>query len=182
MLQRAILAMQRDAAEVEHRQHVGVADFVLQAESEDIELGERRERFEAIERQVRLPQFLLEVDPGREGAFARPLRIVVHDRVEDLQAVVRHAKRVGIGKRQAQSAAHFGVVLDDAVEFAAEVLGRCLHAREDAHDGVFESGLPLSPRGRRTGVDGCISHEGYGTRNRAAMKGDFMAASREDSE
>ena len=69
--------MQRNAAQVEHRQDVGVADLVLQAEADQVEVAQRRERFQAVERQAVLAQLGLEVEPGREGAFAGPLRIVV---------------------------------------------------------------------------------------------------------
>ena len=42
-----------------------------------------------------------------------------------------HAERVGVGERQAELAADLAVVLDDAVQLAAEVLGRRLHARQE---------------------------------------------------
>ena len=52
MVERAVLAVQRNAAQVEHRQDVGVADLVLQAEAEQVELAQRRERLQAVERQA----------------------------------------------------------------------------------------------------------------------------------
>ena len=106
MIERAILAVQRDAAEVEHGQDVGVADLVLQAEADQVEVAQRREGFQAVERQAGAAQLGLEIEPRREGPFAGPLRIVVHDRVQDLQAVMAHAERVGVGKGQAELAAH----------------------------------------------------------------------------
>ena len=145
------LGVQRNAAQVEHGQDVGVADFVLQAEADDVEFAQRRERLQAVERQAVLAQLGLEIDPRREGPFAGPLRIVVHDRVQHLQAVMAHAERVGVGKRQAQPAAHLAMILDDAVEFAAEILGRRLHARQDSHDGVFQ---------------GRVAHEGSPSRGK----------------
>ena len=61
MLHRAIDAAQRNAAQVEHRQDVAGADFVLQREAEDVELVERRERFEAVERRAGFAQGLLHI-------------------------------------------------------------------------------------------------------------------------
>ena len=59
-------------------------------------------------------------------------------RVEDLKPVMAHAQSVGIGKGQAQSAAHLPRVLDDAVEFAAEILGGRLHPGQKTHHGIAE--------------------------------------------
>ena len=138
MIERAILAVQRHAAEIEHRQDVRVADLVLQAETEQIEVLQRRVRLQAVERQPVVAQHFLEIEPRREGAFAGPLRVVVHDRIKHLQTVMARAQRIGVGERQAEFAAHLAMILDDAVEFAADVLGRHLHARQDAVNGLLE--------------------------------------------
>ena len=42
---RALLGRQRNPAQVEHRQHVAVAEIVLQREAEDVERRKRREAF-----------------------------------------------------------------------------------------------------------------------------------------
>ena len=47
----AILGVERDAPQVEHRQDVRVADLVLEREAQDVEPAQRRERLEAVERQ-----------------------------------------------------------------------------------------------------------------------------------
>ena len=53
-----------------------------------------------------------------------------------------HADGVGVGKRQAQLAADLAMVLADHVQFAAQILGRHLHARQDlAGDEFFELGV-----------------------------------------
>ena len=44
MVERAVLGEHGDAAEVEHGQHVGVADFVLQAEANEVELDRKSTR------------------------------------------------------------------------------------------------------------------------------------------
>src|SRR5439155_24905773 len=51
-----ILAMQRDAAQIEHRQQVRVADFVLKTETDQVKILQWSEGFQAIERQAVLPQ------------------------------------------------------------------------------------------------------------------------------
>ena len=52
-------------------------------------------------------------------------------RVENLQAVMAHADRVGVGKRQADPAANLAMILDHRVQLAAQILGRHLHPRQD---------------------------------------------------
>src|SRR5262249_17480877 len=48
----AILGVQRDAAQVEHIEDVGVTNLVLQAEADHIELAQRRERLQRVEGQA----------------------------------------------------------------------------------------------------------------------------------
>ncbi len=45
--------------------------------------------------------------------------------------MVAHPDRVGIGKPNAQLAAHGRVILDHNIAFATDVLGRCLDMRPD---------------------------------------------------
>src|SRR5262249_42572594 len=73
----------------------------------------------------------------REGPLAGPLRIVVHEAVEHLQAVMTGAQRVGIGEGETELAAD-GTVLDDAVQLAANVLCRHLHARQDSQHLILQ--------------------------------------------
>ena len=113
----------------------------MEAEADEVELGERRERFEAVQRQFVVSQLGLEVEPRRERPLAGPLRIVVHDAVEDLQAVVTHAERISIGESEAELAANLAVILDDAVQLAADVLGRHLHAGKKARHGFLQRGI-----------------------------------------
>ena len=45
-------AAKRNSAQVEHRQHVGVAEIVLQREAQHVEPAKRREGFQAVKRQA----------------------------------------------------------------------------------------------------------------------------------
>ncbi len=126
----AILGMERDLAQVEHRQHVGVADLVLEREAQHVELVQRRERLQAVERQPVLAQAGLEVGQRREDALAGPA-VSVHQAVQDLKPVVAHAQGVGVGKSQADRPPHGPMVLGDAVQLAADVLRRGPHPGQD---------------------------------------------------
>ena len=128
--QRPVFGRQGDAAQIEHRQHVAVAEVVLQREAQHVELRKRRERFQAVERQAVLAEQLLHVGQRREGPLAGPIA-AVHHGVEHLQAVMAHADRVGVGKGQAERAAHRAMVLAHGVPFAADVLAGRLHLRAE---------------------------------------------------
>ena len=97
--------MERDLSQVEHRQDVGVADLVLEREADHVELVQRSESLQAVERQPVLAQGGLEVGQRREDALAGPV-VGVHQAVEDLQPVVAHPQGVGVGKSQANRAPH----------------------------------------------------------------------------
>ena len=106
----AVLGVERDAAEVEHRQDVGVADLVLEREAQHVEPAQRREGFEAVERQASRAQRGLEVGQRRERPLAGPVA-AVHQAVEHLEPVVAHPQGVGVGKGQADRAARGAMVL-----------------------------------------------------------------------
>ena len=115
----------------------GRTEFVLQREPDDVELGERRERLQTVERQLVLPQRLFHIGPRREHAFAGPILAGIHQRVEHLQSVVAHADRVHVGKGQAEFPAHVGVVLAHDIQLATEILGRHLDARQHMSNQVL---------------------------------------------
>src|SRR5215831_19354570 len=114
--------MQRDPAQIEHRQQVRVANFVLEAETDEIEILKWREGLQAVKRQAVLPQQGFEIEPGSESALASPLWIIVHDRVKDLQPVMAHAQAVGVGESQAKFAAHLAMILGHCIQFAPDIL------------------------------------------------------------
>src|SRR5262249_43180068 len=124
MIERPLVRMKRYAAQIKHRQDVGVANLVLKREAQNIEGMERRKGFQAVEREISPAQFAFEIDPRRKGPFAGPLRIAVHDRVENLQPMVAHSKRIRVGKAKRQLAANLRMILDNAIEFAAKILRR----------------------------------------------------------
>ena len=68
--------------------------------------AQRREGFQAVKRQLVLAEQLLHVGQRREGPLAGPIVAAVHHVVEHLEAVVAHADRVGVGKGEAERAAH----------------------------------------------------------------------------
>ncbi len=142
MVHRALRAAEWNPPQVEHRQDIAGADLVLQRESENVEIGQRRECLQAVERLVGLAQQPLHIVPGREGPFADPIVAVVHQRVKNLQAMMAHPDCVGIGKGEAELAAHRAMVLANHIQLAADILSRRLNPRQDVTgDEVFELGI-----------------------------------------
>src|SRR5262249_24385591 len=114
-------------------------------------LAQRRERLQPEERQIVAAQLGLEIDPRRERPLAGPLRVAVHDRVQDLEAVGAHAEAVGVREGEAQLAANLPVVLGDAVQFAADVLRWHLDPRQHAVDGFLQGRVEHGDRPFSTG-------------------------------
>src|SRR5262245_47724265 len=72
MIHRPLCRANWNSTEVEHRQDVARTDFILQREAEDVEVAQRREGFEAVEREALLAKFRLHVEPRRERPLAGP--------------------------------------------------------------------------------------------------------------
>ncbi len=115
-----------------------IADLVLEREAQDVELVQRREGLQAVERQPMLPQRVLEIGQGvNTRSQAQPGR--VHQAVEHLEPVVAHPQGIRVGKRQADGSARGPVVLRDAVQLAPHVLGGGSNVRQDPrNDVVFQ--------------------------------------------
>jgi hypothetical protein len=137
----------------------------LQAEPDQVEVTERGERLQRVERQPVPAQFGFPVDPGCECPLARPLRIGIEQAVENLEPVVAHPELVGVRERQAEPSADVVAVLDDAVQFAADVLGRRGDAGQQPENRFLERGVehpsdsgtqtyPVRLTARRSGTKG----------------------------
>ena len=132
----AIFGVKRQAPQVEHREHVRVTDLVLEREPQDVEPAERCECLETVERQPRILEPELEIRQRRERSLTRPARLI-HQAVQDLKTVMAHSERIGVGERQANGSAGGLVVLGDAVQLAADVLGGGSDPGQDPREDLF---------------------------------------------
>ena len=134
--------MEWDASQIEHREDVGVADFVLQREAKYIEITERSEGFPAVEWNVMRTQGLFKVDPRCKRSLASPVVTLIHQVVQDFQAMMTHPNGIRIRKSQAECTADFTMVFLDRVQFAAHVLSGTLDLRQDPLDnGLLSFGV-----------------------------------------
>ena len=127
--------------QVEHGQDVGIADLVLERKAQDVELPERRERLQRIERDLVLPERGFEVGQRRKRPLARPA-VGVHQAIEHLEAVMTHPQGVCIRERHADRPLDRAVILADRVQLPPEVLRRRLDVGQDPRGHVlFEGGV-----------------------------------------
>ena len=117
-------------AEVDHREHVGVRELVLEREADQIELPGRRARLERVERQPLRAHQALHVAPRREAKLGDPVGAPVDDVVEDLEPEVGHPDLVEVGETKQEANAGLGGILPRRVEKASRVPTRLRHERQ----------------------------------------------------
>ena len=118
---RPVLAAQGDACQLQHIQHVGVAQLILQRKADEVEIADRVAAFQGIEGDVLPAHFLLHVHPGGKHPLTPKIRDLIHGAVEDFNAQVGHADFVGIGEAEGKAHLHLGGVLHHRVELAAHI-------------------------------------------------------------
>ena len=80
------------------------------------------------------------VDPHGVGPLGREVRLLVDDVVENLVAEVAHPDLVEVGEREADAAAHRVPGFAGLTLFAAQVLGRLVHAIDERRVRVIPHG------------------------------------------
>ena len=119
--------MQRNASEIEHRQDVGVSHLVLQRESNDIKVPERRVALKRKQRYLTLAKLRFHVGPRRVDSLGGPAFVLVEKTVKDLEAEVAHADFVGIRKAQSYPSRDIFRRFVNGVPFTADIARGLLH-------------------------------------------------------
>ena len=138
----AVRGEQRDAGEVERREHVRVAQLGGERHPEDVE---RADRAVAVDRELRdgvLAHELLQVRPHRVGALGQGVGALVEDLVEDHDALVGQPDLVGVGVHQRPADGRVAgdvPVLHLAVQLTADVLDRLAHQRQEQLEPVEDA-------------------------------------------
>ena len=135
--QRSLVAVERNAAHIEHRQNIDATDLVLERKTENVKITKWRERFQTEERIFFFPHPRFHVGPRSERPFADPVVATIHQRVEHLQTMVTHADLVRIRESHAERAAYAGVIFANHVDFVTKILPGHLHAWKDPVDDVL---------------------------------------------
>ena len=116
--------------ELQGGQDVGVGKFVLERDADNVELVERKVRFEARERTPRCTEPGLIVRPGREYAFADSVLALVQDMIQNAEAEVRHADLVGVWEEEADLRPHGTGIFVYGIDFGVYVPGRLADERK----------------------------------------------------
>jgi len=121
-----------DPAEVEHRQDIGIVQFIQEGESDDVEGVERRPVFQGKQRNPGRPERVLHVRPRGEDTLGPKIGPGVENIVKDFLPRVRHPDFINIGKGQGDGDARPGGILADGVPFPAGVAAGFFDPGEEA--------------------------------------------------
>ena len=149
----AVGRLDRDAGEVERVQHVGVAEFGGERDSEDVERADRSVRVDGELRNAVLAHQRLEVGPHRIGAFDQHAVEFAEHLVQDLHALVGQADLVGVGVHQAPADVAGRPVFDERIQLAADVLDRLAHAHQQRLEPGKDRLGTLAQGGAQRGLD-----------------------------
>ena len=101
---------QGDVAQLQHVEHVGVAQLMGDGEGKAVQVAQRRAGFQRAQRTAVLPQDVACFSFRGHDPFGPPVFVAVDDTVKDLLSQIGHADFIGIGKGQAHTQANLGRV------------------------------------------------------------------------
>ena len=114
-------------AQIQHVQDIGIAHFILEGESDHVELAERFAALQREQRQVLLLQPRPEVHPGHKNTLAAHIGQRVDQAHQDLHAQVGHADLVRVRKAEGEVHLRLVPVPDLCIHFPARIPGRLFH-------------------------------------------------------
>ena len=143
---------ERDAGEVQCREHVGVAELGRERQAEKVECPDRTVRVDGELRDAVLAHEGLEVGPYGVRALAEHAGLLIEHLVENLDALVGGPDLVGIGVHQRPVDISLVPLGRDGVHLAADVLNGLLDQGEQRLQGREDRvGGTRCGRGRRHG-------------------------------
>ncbi len=81
-----VLCQNRNTAQIQHIEDIGIAHLILQGESQNIKLGKGGIGFKGIKRDASLTHEPLHINPGRKNPFAVGILPLIQNMVEDFHA------------------------------------------------------------------------------------------------
>gem|GEM_PF-5373661 len=149
----AIGAPEGNAPQLQHGEHVGEGQLVLQREPHDGEVAEGPPGLQADEGQLPGAQLGFQVRPSGEHAFDADARLAPQDVVEDVEAQEAHPDLVGVGKSQRDGHA---VRVGRAAVLPADVARRLLDRKQEIGVGMLHGlgAFPAEMSGKEPGAPG----------------------------
>ena len=115
--------------QIQHLEHIGVTHFILQRDSQKIELFHRILRFQRKQRDMLLSHDSIQIYPWRIDSLAPYIPHGIEHIVQDLDPKMRHADFIHIRKTHGKAHRHFGRIFHDRVIFAAYIPDRLFYAQ-----------------------------------------------------
>ncbi len=125
-----VAGLQRDAGEVQGREHVGVAQLRGEGQAEHVEGGDRAVAVHGELRHLVLAHQFFEVGPHAVGALGEDALALVEHLVQDHDALVGQPDFVRVRVHESPADVTALPLLDRGVEFTADVLDGLLHMRK----------------------------------------------------
>ena len=156
--QRVLLAAlarpDRDASQLQHIQHVGVAHLILQGKADEVEHRQRIAAFHRRQRQVVLLHLFLHIHPWVIDTLAPDALVQVQAVVQDADAEIGHTDLVGVGEAEGEPRTDRRPVLDDLPVLTPGVASGFLYRGQDHAffvliHGKGETSLCIVAGGRR---------------------------------
>ena len=123
-------SFERNACQIEHIEHVGIAHFVLKRKADKIKILYWVAAFKRKKRYVFLAHNLLEIQPRRKNTLAPDILPLVKLRVENLHTKMRHTDFVSIGETKGKTHVHLCFIFNYAIDFAARISARLLYRKQ----------------------------------------------------
>ena len=127
----AVLRVIRDLRKIQYLQDIGIAELILQRESEEIESFDRFLRLERKERNLLLLHDRMQIRPGRVGALTPDIRSSVQLIIDDLDPEMGHSDLIDIRKAHAEAHGSLFRSFDDGINFISDIAGRLLDRAQD---------------------------------------------------
>ena len=127
----AVSRLDRQPREIEHIENVGIAQLIHQCKADQIEILDRVAAFEGIERNVMLAHLLFHIAPGRKHTLAPDVFPCVRDRIQNLDAEVRHPDLIAVWEAERIAQRDVVFILDNTVELSAGIATGLLHQRQN---------------------------------------------------
>ena len=115
------------AGQVKHIEYIGIGQLILERKADHIKLAQRVKAFQAIERQSLLTHQCFKVGPRGIYPLSPAMRVGIDDVVQDFQPQMGHTNFIGIREAESDTKIDRILILDDAVQFAADIPCGLLH-------------------------------------------------------
>ena len=122
-----VAGAQRNTGKIQHRQHVGIAQLILQREADNVEFRKRVLALQAVKGNVQPFHLFLHVGPGHESALTPPVFMAVEQLIKNFLTQKGHTNLIGVREAECHAHIHMVFILIDTARFTAGIAPRLLY-------------------------------------------------------